>query len=729
MYRLRRSCFTFTKALRRKKIDMGVSTTGYKIEYTGNGSLTGPYSFPYYMASGSDLVVALDDVVQSSGFTVTGSGSAWNVNFTTAPGNLVNILFRRNTTNTQASDYQENDPLSADTLEGDLDKRTVVAQEIDGKIGNKIGFSDNLGKVTAAKTTLPDLDGQTNVVPNWNGSAWELLSSGGADPINLSDLQVSNFTAARAIAGATLTNGDIVYINGHTSQLDGGQGRFQWDATSTATDDNGTILKLTDTATGRLVRDYYGAVHLEWFGVVDDGVTTDDDAAFTNALAASDVIIIPENTNGFYFTTEKDFSGKKIIGAGKRKSLLIAADAITALRSSSSYNHLEGFTLRCNRTVSATWSSTAAKGIYVKDGPDAVGSAPTAYVENVVIKDVLVERFYENIEVRGAYWVDLSETEAIYGFSDIILNRSVDSSFTGTTLSLRNVWARGNGGSYTTPAGSNGIQIYHQTDVHGFKVGSERHENIFVGNTLQSGNLNGCYFEYGKYGPKFVNLTGRFKMGSVYYNNVGDQFSSGGFTLEVSYGQLIYEPHRFILTDDDIKIETSGEVLVIGETPDTTQGVNAAEYSYIDKDAARIDAITAKDSSKLGVYNQSIASKTERGLTAATNKSLAITIVTGAASDWHTCVLRLKCVTNEPGASAAVSVHYVDFVFSYIDATIVSISTNNILGTGVVSKTGQSVSGSDITVNIDIVAETNAWAYVLEVEAMAASEITSITIS
>jgi hypothetical protein len=73
---------------------------------------------------------------------------------------------------------------------------------------------------------------------------------------NTGRLKFDDFDEARAFTGFLgLKNGELVDINGHTSQLDGGQGVFQWDATNTTADDDGTIIKLTNAATGRLIRD------------------------------------------------------------------------------------------------------------------------------------------------------------------------------------------------------------------------------------------------------------------------------------------------------------------------------------------------------------------------------------------------------------------------------------------------------------------------------------------
>lgn len=77
---------------------------------------------------------------------------------------------------------------------------------------------------------------------------------------------------------------EMVYIRGHTTDDDGGQGIFRWDAASTATANNGTIIAGV-SGTGRWLRQYSGAINVRWFGATGDG-TTDDVTAINNAKTA-----------------------------------------------------------------------------------------------------------------------------------------------------------------------------------------------------------------------------------------------------------------------------------------------------------------------------------------------------------------------------------------------------------------------------------------------------------
>lgn len=73
--------------------------------------------------------------------------------------------------------------------------------------------------------------------------------------------------------GASMSDGDSLEILGYSTAGDGGGGTFYWDATSTETDNGGTIIQATGVTTGRWIRAYDGAVNTTWFGVDNTGAT------------------------------------------------------------------------------------------------------------------------------------------------------------------------------------------------------------------------------------------------------------------------------------------------------------------------------------------------------------------------------------------------------------------------------------------------------------------------
>lgn len=84
---------------------------------------------------------------------------------------------------------------------------------------------------------------------------------------------------------------------GLANPYDGGGGKFIWNASSTDTDNGGTIIKATGITTGRWKRLYSGGVNVKWFGAYSDNtnpaITT---AAFIAAMAVEYLVELPMGT-------------------------------------------------------------------------------------------------------------------------------------------------------------------------------------------------------------------------------------------------------------------------------------------------------------------------------------------------------------------------------------------------------------------------------------------------
>jgi len=84
------------------------------------------------------------------------------------------------------------------------------------------------------------------------------------------------------------SNGAQIAVAGYNKISDGGGGRFVYDATSRATQDDGTVFRpnsLTQTQAGRWRRIFDGPLSVKWFGAAGDNVA-DDTAAFNKAILA-----------------------------------------------------------------------------------------------------------------------------------------------------------------------------------------------------------------------------------------------------------------------------------------------------------------------------------------------------------------------------------------------------------------------------------------------------------
>lgn len=87
-----------------------------------------------------------------------------------------------------------------------------------------------------------------------------------------------------SLGSVTADNYTTVYLDGHTTQNDGGQGVWKWDSTSTAAEDNGTIRAVTGVTVGRWIRQTGTVVTPEMFGPNTTPGTTDMTAEIQAAI-------------------------------------------------------------------------------------------------------------------------------------------------------------------------------------------------------------------------------------------------------------------------------------------------------------------------------------------------------------------------------------------------------------------------------------------------------------
>ena len=125
---------------------MTISTTIIKNIYSGNDSTT-VFAYAFKIATTADIEV----IIRSSAgvetvktltthYSVSGAGVATggNVTMGSAPASGETLIIRRATTQTQAVDLVENDPFTAESVEGAFDKNLSIAQELQEELNRSI---------------------------------------------------------------------------------------------------------------------------------------------------------------------------------------------------------------------------------------------------------------------------------------------------------------------------------------------------------------------------------------------------------------------------------------------------------------------------------------------------------------------------------------------------------------------------------------------------------------
>ena len=220
---------------------MAVSVTTNKNRLTSNGSTTAfNFTFPLPDSDTTQVKVMLtvgsvDTLQDVSLYSVTATNndfsSGGTVTFTTAPASGTITIYRDLAT-TQTSDYVPGGALDADTLEGNLDKLTMLVQEQQDAIDRSIKFP------------VTDATSLTSEIPNSSGRASNALifdssgnvgagdatttsvttgTEGWADTLNSYDqkewIKLASSVSVTMNATATYSKVNIIYMTTSTNAL------------------------------------------------------------------------------------------------------------------------------------------------------------------------------------------------------------------------------------------------------------------------------------------------------------------------------------------------------------------------------------------------------------------------------------------------------------------------------------------------------------------------------
>ena len=144
---------------------MTISTTTIKNSYSGDGSQdTFAYTFKISADADMQVIIRASTGVETvktltTHYTVTGAGTATGGNVVFTSGNIPTatetVVLRRVTTKTQTLDLVENDPFTANSVEGAFDKNLAAIQELQEEV-------DRSFKVSRTNTITPsDRDWET----------------------------------------------------------------------------------------------------------------------------------------------------------------------------------------------------------------------------------------------------------------------------------------------------------------------------------------------------------------------------------------------------------------------------------------------------------------------------------------------------------------------------------------------------------------------------------------
>ena len=176
--------------------------------------------------------------------------------------------------------------------------------------------------------------------------------------------KVTTIAALKAVSVARMATAQQVEVAGYLAAGDGGGGIFQYNSTSVADDDGGTIIA-PNSGSGRWIRVFIGPVQAKWFNLAADGATNDRTKLLA-AIAASKAAparALELYLATFYSTGTLDVSGITIVGRGATLKGDGTSNLLEAKGSVGTYQNLGS-----NATIGATSISSAGLAAIVVAG-------------------------------------------------------------------------------------------------------------------------------------------------------------------------------------------------------------------------------------------------------------------------------------------------------------------------------------------------------------------------
>lgn len=387
----------------------------------------------------------------------------------------------------------------------------------------------NAGAYEDYSILIKDKNGVTNFFSQ--SSRFDTIARGNSVDL-ISDL--------RAINGY----GQPIYVRGHTTIGDGGEGTFEWfDGVSIGTyiDNNGTIIVPTGgDGSGAWLRQYDGIANVKWFGAIGDGLTTktDNSIAIQAALDSEAFNIHIPVTNGevyyldsgltisrSYVTLFSDFVGS----LSTDDPVLLVKEGVTAIWVQASNVSVRNISIKYDVDITGyTFPDDGSRGIVVRH-PDSFG--PTigdwTFVSKVYLRECCVTNAYMSIQFEFVFWCQAVNCHTVWNMYGFVLNKDQWDEFgtgasSGTTVYFGRCYDHGNngGGKYGTPVGSTGFWVgfCHGTHLHNCTTNGADY-GIYA-NRATNLEIVQFYMERTNYPVRLLSCFGRTVIDSPYFHTL-----------------------------------------------------------------------------------------------------------------------------------------------------------------------------------------------------------------
>lgn len=203
---------------------MTISSTTNEIIYNGDDSTTPiPVTFAFFGTTTEAELEVIERVIATGAeetqingtdYTVSGGNNATGTITPLANvASTVQWVIRRNTTQTQETDYVENDAFPASTHENALDRLTMIAQEQERDLGEAFRYPATYSG--GGSTTVPEPE--SSKVLTWNSGATALENGPTTTEIENAETNATAAAASAAAAAASETAAGVSETNAAAS--------------------------------------------------------------------------------------------------------------------------------------------------------------------------------------------------------------------------------------------------------------------------------------------------------------------------------------------------------------------------------------------------------------------------------------------------------------------------------------------------------------------------------
>lgn len=124
-----------------------INAVSPRIQYVGNGT-TKEFPYPFAIFAKENIIVYFGDIIQETGYTVSGAGSSDGgyITFTRAPSEGTKITIIRNVPIERITDFQDGGSFRPKNINDELDRLTVFCQQNQEELSRsvKIGVSSDI---------------------------------------------------------------------------------------------------------------------------------------------------------------------------------------------------------------------------------------------------------------------------------------------------------------------------------------------------------------------------------------------------------------------------------------------------------------------------------------------------------------------------------------------------------------------------------------------------------